>query len=241
MLHWGLFKSPNNVSFSNCDSLFSFLLLSFTCLLIFPYHHKTYLLIPLHYIFQSQAIKRTTEKKMEEVYNMFNRELKMVNKELNQRARDSLDHMPRIAGQAHWARALRHRLDKPMEVNLLYYTIIYMYSFWYTLVILLVCKVKNLSSLPWPFPLLSPFLYFQVLQAHFMPESYSRKQVVLMYNQLVQVLDEIVRNNFSMWSQNLDGQYLKRLEQPLMVRCKDKTAKLNINFDKWATQTQCTQ
>uniref|UniRef100_A0A3Q1IX48 Dynein axonemal heavy chain 2 n=1 Tax=Anabas testudineus TaxID=64144 RepID=A0A3Q1IX48_ANATE len=133
-----------------------------------------------------EAIKRTTEKKMDEVYNIFNRELKMVNKELNKRARYSPDHMPRIAGQAHWARALRHRLDKPMEV---------------------------------------------LQRAYFMPESYSCKQVVFTYNQLVQVLDEIVRNSFSMWSQNLDGQYLKRLEQPLMVRCKDKTAKLNINFD----------
>lgn len=83
--------------------------------------------------------------------------------------------------------------------------------------------------------------HVQVLQrAYFMPESYSCKQVVFTYNQLVQVLDEIVRNSFSMWSQNLDGQYLKRLEQPLMVRCKDKTAKLNINFDKWVTKTQLT-
>lgn len=73
-----------------------------------------------------------------------------------------------------------------------------------------------------------------------MPESYSRKQVVMSYGQTVQVLDEMVRKNFSEWSQNLDGQYLKRLEQPLLVRCKDKTAKLDINFDKWVTQTRLT-
>lgn len=47
----------------------------------------------------------------------------------------------------------------------------------------------------------------------------------------MQILDEIVRKNFSEWTQKLDVQYLKRLEQPLMVRCKDK--KLDINFDKW--------
>ncbi|XP_070785989.1 dynein axonemal heavy chain 2 [Enoplosus armatus] len=133
-----------------------------------------------------EAIKRTTEEKVEEVYNIFNKELKMVNKELNQRTRSSPDHMPRIAGQAHWVRALRHRLERPMEV---------------------------------------------LQKAHFMPESYSRKQVVFTYGQTIQVLDEMVRKNFSEWSQNLDGQYLKRLEQPLMARCKDKTAKLDINFD----------
>lgn len=74
-----------------------------------------------------------------------------------------------------------------------------------------------------------------------MSESDSRKHVVLSYNQLVQVLDEIVRNNLSMWNQYLDGQYLKRLEQPLMVRYKHKTARLNINFDKWVTEMQLIQ
>lgn len=73
-----------------------------------------------------------------------------------------------------------------------------------------------------------------------MPDSYNRKQLVFTHGQMVQVLDEMVRKNFSEWSQNLDGRYLKRLEQPLMVRCKDKTTKLDINFDKWVTQTQLT-
>ncbi|KAF3697610.1 Dynein heavy chain 2, axonemal Axonemal beta dynein heavy chain 2 Ciliary dynein heavy chain 2 [Channa argus] len=133
-----------------------------------------------------KAIKCTIEEKMEELYSIFKRELKMVNSELNQKARCFPDHIPRLAGQAHWARALRNRLDRPMEV---------------------------------------------LQKAHFMTDSYSRKQVVFTYNQIIQVLDEIVRNNFSIWNQSLGSQYLKRLEQPLMVRCKDKTAKLNINFD----------
>lgn len=37
---------------------------------------------------------------------------------------------------------------------------------------------------------------------------------------------------FAEWSQNLEVQYLKRLEQPLMVRCKDDVTKLDLNFDK---------
>ncbi|XP_062301425.1 dynein axonemal heavy chain 2 [Scomber scombrus] len=133
-----------------------------------------------------KAIKRTTEEKVEEVYSILNKELKMVSKELNQGPRSIPDHMPKIAGLTFWAKALRHRLERPMEV---------------------------------------------LKKAHFMPETYSRKQVFYAYTQIIQVLDEMVRKNFSEWSQSLDGHYLKRLEQPLLVRSKDKTAKLNINFD----------
>ncbi|XP_027143976.1 dynein heavy chain 2, axonemal isoform X2 [Larimichthys crocea] len=134
-----------------------------------------------------EAVKLTTDEKVEEVYNIFNKELKLVKKELNQKSRSFPDHMPRIAGQAHWVTALRHRLERPMEV---------------------------------------------LQKAHFMPDSDSRKQLVLTYGQMVQVLDDTVRKYYSEWSQNLDGQYIKRLELPLMVRCKDKTGKLDINFDK---------
>ncbi|KAM7377518.1 hypothetical protein PAMA_014021 [Pampus argenteus] len=132
-----------------------------------------------------KAIKRTTEEKVDVVYSIFNKELKMVNKELNQGAR-SIVHMPWLAGRAHWARSLRHHLERPMEVP---------------------------------------------KKVHFMPESESRKQMFYTCGHMVQVLDEIVRKNFSEWSQTLDGQYLKKLEQPLLVRSKDKTAKLDINFD----------
>eukprot|EP00064_Thunnus_orientalis_P006207 superscaffoldBa00000637_g6223 len=135
---------------------------------------------------QIQAIKGTTEEQVEKVYSIFNKELKMVNKELNQEVRSVPDHMPRRAGLAHWARALRRRIERPMEV---------------------------------------------LKRVHFMQESYSRKQVFHTYAQTVQVLDEMVRKNFSEWSQSLDGQYLKSLEQSLLVRSKDKTAKLDINFD----------
>lgn len=70
-----------------------------------------------------------------------------------------------------------------------------------------------------------------------MPESSTRKQVVFTYGQMMQLLDEMERKNFSGWSQSLDMQFIKRLEQPLMVRCKDNSARLEINFDKWVTQT----
>lgn len=52
---------------------------------------------------------------------------------------------------------------------------------------------------------------------------------------MVPVLEEIERKSFSQWNQKLDVQYLKKLEQPLMVRSKDGTARLDINFDMWVT------
>ena len=75
----------------------------------------------------SQAIKSTTDEKVEEVYNIFNSELKMVNKELNQRKGPFSDHMPRIAGHTHWVLALRHRIDRSMEVSPLDYTVFYFF------------------------------------------------------------------------------------------------------------------
>lgn len=82
--------------------------------------------------YPSQAFKHTIEEKMEEVYNRLNKELKMANKELNQKTWSSPDHMARIAGQAHWVRALKHRLERPMEVSPLDYTVIYSFLSWYT-------------------------------------------------------------------------------------------------------------
>ncbi|XP_075307002.1 dynein axonemal heavy chain 2 [Odontesthes bonariensis] len=135
-----------------------------------------------------EAIKRFLEGKAEDVYAIFNRELKMVNKVLNERKQSSPEHIPKIISQTFWARALKHRLESPMEA------------------------LQNAS---------------------FMPNSPTRKHVVSASVQTVQILDEIVRTNFNEWSQKLDRQLLKKLEQPLLVRCKDTPAKLDINFDKY--------
>ncbi|KAF7654720.1 hypothetical protein LDENG_00065830, partial [Lucifuga dentata] len=133
-----------------------------------------------------EAIKRTIDEKVEEVYNIFMKEIIMVNKELNQRPGPSSDHMPQLAGQAHWARALKQRIQRPMEL------------------------LQN---------------------SLFLPETDSRKQVFLEVHQTLHFLDELVRRNFSQWSQCLNPEVFKLLEQPLMVRCKDTPTKLDINFD----------
>ncbi|KAL2079072.1 hypothetical protein ACEWY4_024816 [Coilia grayii] len=142
------------------------------------------LLDVFHHLSAREAIKRTIDRKTVDVYGLFNKELSLVNKELSRKTFYLPVHMPQRAGQAHWARALRRRIDKPME------------------------------------------------RAHFMPHIGSGEEVCLAHAQLVQTLDELVRRIFSEWSQSLDRQSLKRLEQPLMVRSRDCEGLLDINFDR---------
>uniref|UniRef100_H2ZI79 Dynein axonemal heavy chain 2 n=1 Tax=Ciona savignyi TaxID=51511 RepID=H2ZI79_CIOSA len=63
-----------------------------------------------------EAIKRTIDKRTVEVYSMFNDELNCVKKELSSKASNLMAHQPKYAGAAHWARALKRRIDRPMEV-----------------------------------------------------------------------------------------------------------------------------
>uniref|UniRef100_W5N7B2 Dynein axonemal heavy chain 2 n=1 Tax=Lepisosteus oculatus TaxID=7918 RepID=W5N7B2_LEPOC len=63
-----------------------------------------------------EAIKRTIDRKTVDMYTLFNEEMNLVNKELSHKALHLPAHMPQQAGQAHWARALRRRIDRPMEV-----------------------------------------------------------------------------------------------------------------------------
>ncbi|KAM4714769.1 dynein axonemal heavy chain 2 [Anableps anableps] len=133
-----------------------------------------------------KPIRRTVEEKSEEVYNLYNKELQMVKKLLNQMRCSHPDHMPKIVGEVVWAKALRQRLEKPMEI-------IEKYSF--------------------------------------MPESHSHKKICFTFGQTTHILDEIVRKHFFEWTQMLDGQYLKKLQQTLLMRCKHTPSRLDINFD----------
>ncbi|KAM6949562.1 LOW QUALITY PROTEIN: dynein axonemal heavy chain 2 [Aplochiton taeniatus] len=134
-----------------------------------------------------EAIKRTIDRKTVDVYGLFNKELNLVNKELSKKLFHIAPHVPQHAGQAHWARALRRRIERPMEV---------------------------------------------VQRAHYIPQIGSGEESRLAHGQLVQTLDELVRRIFSEWSQSVDRQSLKRLDQPLMARCKEKAGMLDVNFDK---------
>nr|XP_040043942.1 dynein heavy chain 2, axonemal isoform X1 [Gasterosteus aculeatus aculeatus] len=150
---------------------------------VYTVEEGVYLLVIFRPISSREGIRRTIEEKVEEVLNILNKDLQMVNKELNERMWSPLEHIPRLAAQAYWSTSLKQRLAGPMEENL------------------------------------------------FLPESYIRKQVLSTHSQMVPVLEEIERKSFSQWNQKLDVQYLKKLEQPLMVRSKDGTARLDINFD----------
>ncbi|TKS69390.1 Dynein heavy chain 2, axonemal [Collichthys lucidus] len=67
--------------------------------------------------------------------------------------------------------------------------------------------------------------------SHFMYDSDIRKLVFSKYGQIIKALDQMGKDTYSNWIQNLDEKYIKRLEKPLMVRCKDNTSMLAINFD----------
>uniref|UniRef100_A0A672FP66 Dynein axonemal heavy chain 2 n=1 Tax=Salarias fasciatus TaxID=181472 RepID=A0A672FP66_SALFA len=122
-----------------------------------------------------EAFKRAAKETAEGVYDIFEKEVKLVMSDLEKPK--CADHMPRVAGHAHWLLARKHCLES-------------------------------------------------LTKAYFMPDPDSRK-----LDQTVQALEETVMKSFREWSQKLDGQYLKRLEQPLLLRCRDGTAKLSINFD----------
>uniref|UniRef100_A0A671XQT1 Dynein axonemal heavy chain 2 n=1 Tax=Sparus aurata TaxID=8175 RepID=A0A671XQT1_SPAAU len=79
-----------------------------------------------------------------------------------------------------------------------------------------------------------PFFCLQVLQnAFFMPETESRKEIEIIYDQTKQALDDMEKETFREWSQSLDVHYFKRLEQPIMVRSTDGSSMLSINFNKY--------
>uniref|UniRef100_A0A8C4Z8H0 Dynein, axonemal, heavy chain 2 n=1 Tax=Gadus morhua TaxID=8049 RepID=A0A8C4Z8H0_GADMO len=68
--------------------------------------------------------------------------------------------------------------------------------------------------------------------AHFVGQTGSGEEVCLAHGQLVQTLDELLRKTYSDWSQGVDRQSIQRLEQPLMLRCRQDNTMLDINFDK---------
>ncbi|XP_072006034.1 dynein axonemal heavy chain 2 [Engystomops pustulosus] len=68
-----------------------------------------------HHLSAREAIKRTFDKKTVQVYELFKNELDLVNKELGKKVPTVAPHMCRYAGQAHWARALKRRIDRPMQ------------------------------------------------------------------------------------------------------------------------------
>ncbi len=70
-----------------------------------------------------KAIRRTLDKKTVDVFTMFNDELNAVKKELTQKTVPLPASHPKFAGQAHWARMLKKRIERSMMVN---YQLIYL-------------------------------------------------------------------------------------------------------------------
>merc|ERR1712096_269513 len=63
-----------------------------------------------------ESIKRAIDRKTAEVYQMFNDELGRVKKELSSKQVHVLPHQPKYAGAATWARGLKRRIDRQMQI-----------------------------------------------------------------------------------------------------------------------------
>ncbi|XP_059574595.1 dynein axonemal heavy chain 2 isoform X3 [Alligator mississippiensis] len=67
-----------------------------------------------HHLSERETIKRTFDKKAVDIYMLFNWELNLVNKELSKKLPFLPPYMGHYSGLAHWIRALRRRIDRPM-------------------------------------------------------------------------------------------------------------------------------
>ncbi|XP_060775597.1 dynein axonemal heavy chain 2 [Neoarius graeffei] len=73
----------------------------------------------------------------------------------------------------------------------------------------------------------------KVLQhSQFMSHSDTEQEVHEAYKQLVQTMDDRVKRLYSEWSQSLDRNMIRELDQPLMIICKEKPGMVDINFNE---------
>lgn len=63
-----------------------------------------------------EAMRRTIDKKTVEIYAMFTEELNAVKKEMTQKSIPLPNNHPKFAGQAHWYRMLKRRIEYSMMV-----------------------------------------------------------------------------------------------------------------------------
>lgn len=63
-----------------------------------------------------ESIKRVVDQKTVELFSMFNEDLNMVKEEFNRQNPKLTSSMPRFAGKATWATALKRRVEGPMKV-----------------------------------------------------------------------------------------------------------------------------
>ncbi|XP_029784654.1 dynein heavy chain 2, axonemal [Suricata suricatta] len=73
------------------------------------------LLDTFHRLSSREAIKRTYDKKVVDLYMLFNSELALVNRELNKKWLFLEPYMAEYSGHAHWMRLLRRRIDRVMN------------------------------------------------------------------------------------------------------------------------------
>lgn len=161
------------------------------------------------------------QEKSEQVFNLFKKQIQVVFDQTNRNI-SFPDHLQQVAGLVQYIRDSKHSLDRPLEVRSSNFSLRFPLCLWLSDRICRTCLVQVIQKAD---------LLSKVSTGH---------QIVSTYSQTIQFLEEMERKTFAEWSQNLEVQYLKRLEQPLMVRCKDNTTKLDLNFDKWVRHTRHT-
>lgn len=73
--------------------------------------------------------------------------------------------------------------------------------------------------------------------AHFLPHIGTGEESVHTYQQMVQAIDELVRKTFQDWTLTLDKDCIRRLDTPLLRISQEKAGMLDVNFDKYETQS----
>lgn len=85
----------------------------------------------------------------------------------------------------------------------------------------------------WPETSLYCLFLIQILnKAYFLPHIGTGAETKTQYDQLSTALDEYVRKTFNEWTTTVDKDCMKLLEVPLLARSVEKTAMLDVNFDK---------
>ena len=69
-------------------------------------------------------------------------------------------------------------------------------------------------------------------KAYFLPNIGSGAETRSQYTQLSTALDEFIRKTFNEWTTTVDKDCVKLLETPLLCRSQEKTAMLDMNFDR---------
>ena len=134
-----------------------------------------------------ESVKRELDKKTKELWYLFMEEVNNVKQLLATKKPILIKTQPKFAGSAKWARLLKSRIQRPM--NLL------------------------------------------EKAALFLPKTGTGEEAVKSFNNLIDALDDYIRNQYNSWTMQISKECISKLDQPLMTRSKIYPELLDVNFD----------